>query len=256
MGVFQVLAAKIYGSSVADSWQLSLRSAQSCSDRFYLETHNGSGYQTLNSAQLVPTDRWWHVVATWDGSTRRLYLDGALVASDSDTTLWDGGAIYLGCDSDSGAPKHFFHGALRDFRLYHRALNPTEVGQLQQAAGIVQAAPTALPGAVTQLVLVDAATDADIGPISKAATITLPAGGINIRAEVSGAPGSVRFGLDGNASYRVESTAPFAFAGDVNGDYAPWTPSPGQYTIAATPYCETSAAGAQGATVTVQLTIQ
>ena len=67
---------------------------------------------------------------------------------------------------------------------------------------------------MTALVLVDAASDTDIGPLANPATISVPAGGINIRAEVSGTPGSVRFGLDGNPSYRVESTAPFSLTGD------------------------------------------
>jgi hypothetical protein len=256
MGRFQTLASKLYGSAVANSWHLSVRSAQSCSDRFFLETHDGVLYPKIGSSELVPKDRWWHIAATWNGTTRRLYIDGALVKSDSNTTLWDGGPITIGCDWDDGAPEHFFVGALRDFRLYDRALTPAEIGQLQQVAGITQSAPTAVPGAVTQLVLVDAATDADIGPISGAATISLPVGGINLRAEVGGVPGSVRFGLDGVPSYRVESSQPFAFEGDVNGDYAAWKPATGQYAISATPFCDVGATGAKGATVTVQLTVK
>lgn len=253
MGLFQVMASKLYGTGVANSWHLSLRQATGCADRFYYETTTGSSYPTITSADAVSIDRWWHVAATWDGSTKRLYLDGALVQSGSGTTLMDSGPIYIGSDWDSGAPTHLFHGALRDFRLYDRALGATEIAQL--SAGQVSGPPPAVPGAVTALVLVDAATDTDIGPLTSPATISVPAGGINIRAEVSGLPGSVRFGLDSNPSYRVENTAPFSLEGDTNGDYAAWSPASGPHTVTATPFCDGSAGGTMGGTYTVQLNV-
>lgn len=253
MGLFQVMASKLYGAAVANSWHLSLRQATGCADRFYYETTTGSSYPTITSADAVSIDRWWHVASTWDGTTKRLYLDGVLVQSASGTTLMDSGPIYVGSDWDNGAPAHLFHGALRDFRLYDRALGATEVAQL--SAGKVSGPPPAVPGEVTALVLVDAATDTDIGPITSPATINVPAGGINIRAEVSGVPGSVRFGLDSNATYRVENTAPFSLEGDTGGDYAAWNPASGPHTVTATPFCDSGAGGTMGATYTVQLNV-
>ena len=46
--------------------------------------------------------------------------------------------------------------------------------------------------------------------------------------------GSVRFALDGNSNFKTESSAPYAIAGDSNGDYLPWTPSLGAHTLTAT----------------------
>jgi hypothetical protein len=66
---------------------------------------------------------------------------------------------------------------------------------------------------------------------------------LNIRANVSGLVGSVRFGLDGNTNFRTESTAPYALAGDNSGNYEAWTPALGSHSLTATPY---SAAGATG----------
>jgi hypothetical protein len=82
MGLFQVPASKLYGSSVANSWHLSLRKGAACADRFYYETTNGSGYQTITSADKVPKDRWWHVAATWDGSSCTLDTSGCGVCGD------------------------------------------------------------------------------------------------------------------------------------------------------------------------------
>src|SRR5687768_6342401 len=82
--------------------------------------------------------------------------------------------------------------------------------------------------AVTSFTLVNADTNQDIGPLSGGSTVNLaalPTRNLNVRANTNPATvGSVRFGLDGVSSYRVESVGPYALAGDTAGDYAAWTP--------------------------------
>jgi len=113
---------------------------------------------------------------------------------------------------------------------------------------------------VTGLVLVNAATDVDIGPLSDGDTIDLGALGtseLNVRAETTPAVvGSVRFGLDGDASYQLENTAPYALAGDTSGDYAGWTPAAGDHTLTATAFDGADATGEAGPTVTVGFTVR
>ncbi len=86
---------------------------------------------------------------------------------------------------------------------------------------------------VVSLTLVNAATDQDIGPLTNGGVINLAVTGtnLNVRANVSGSVGSVRFGLDGNANYRTESTAPYALAGDNGGDYTSWSPALGSHSL-------------------------
>ena len=74
---------------------------------------------------------------------------------------------------------------------------------------------------------------------------------LNIRANVSGSVGSVRFGLDGNTNFRTEQQRPYALAGDSSGNYEAWTPALGSHSLTATPY---SASGATG-TVGIPLSI-
>jgi hypothetical protein len=110
---------------------------------------------------------------------------------------------------------------------------------------------------VTGLTLVNADTDADLGPLTAGQTInlaTLPTRNLNVRANVANAA-SVRFGLDANASYRVESTAPFALAGDTAGNYNAWTPTTGAHTVTATPYGSTGATGTAGPALSVSFTV-
>ena len=69
---------------------------------------------------------------------------------------------------------------------------------------------------VTSFTLVNAATDQDLRTLNSGDTIDLSADGssLNIRANVSGSAGSVRFALDGNSNYQTENVAPYALAGD------------------------------------------
>jgi N-acetylneuraminic acid mutarotase len=84
----------------------------------------------------------------------------------------------------------------------------------------------------------------------------LPTRNLNLRAHTSPDPvGSVRFGLDGNASYATENGAPYALAGDSGGNYKAWSLGVGAHTVTATPYTGANAGGTAGAALTIGLTI-
>ena len=115
---------------------------------------------------------------------------------------------------------------------------------------------------VTSLTLINADTDLPIAshdPFLSGTTLdlkTLPTRNLNIRANSNPDPvGSVRFGYDGNANYRTESTQPYAFARDTGGDYNPWTPTVGLHTVTATPFTGAAAAGTPGTTLTINFTV-
>ncbi|HEX8912390.1 MAG TPA: malectin domain-containing carbohydrate-binding protein, partial [Humisphaera sp.] len=116
--------------------------------------------------------------------------------------------------------------------------------------------PSGAVGTVSSLSLIDARTDAVLGAFAGGATLDVGGGNqYSVRADVSGAVKSVRFLLDGQP-IRVESTAPYAVAGDSGtGDYAPWTVAAGQHTLTAVPYSGTGATGTAGAPVSVTFTV-
>lgn len=91
---------------------------------------------------------------------------------------------------------------------------------------------------VTGFVLVDAAANTDIRPVLHGDTLDLselPAN-LSMRASVSGAPGSVVFGYDGNPVIQTENVSPYALAGDSAGDYNSFSFGAGTHTITATPF--------------------
>ncbi|MFW5748616.1 MAG: Ig domain-containing protein, partial [Chloroflexota bacterium] len=117
--------------------------------------------------------------------------------------------------------------------------------------------PTNDEPTITRFVLVDAATDADLFELEDGMTLnrdTLPQQ-LNIRAEVSGAVGSVRFGLNNVADFNTENVAPFALAEDNDSDYRPWTPEDGGYVLTATPFSQVEGGGTAYTARTIRFVI-
>ncbi|GIV33050.1 MAG: hypothetical protein KatS3mg031_0585 [Chitinophagales bacterium] len=147
-------------------------------------------------------------------------------------------------------------------------LSDTSEGRLPDGASTIVRFANPTPGAsnislsgnrVMSFTLVDAATGQDIRVLNDTDTINvavLPHAEINIRANTLPATvGSVRFSLNSNANYKIENTAPYALAGDKNGNYQPWNYNFMQYTLNATPYSGTGATGSAGVSKSIVFTI-
>ena len=120
--------------------------------------------------------------------------------------------------------------------------------------------PPVPTGPVTGLTLYNAVDDVPVGPIggfangSTISYVQASTWGITIKAETSGAIGSIRWGVDGNANFRTESFAPYAIAGDNNGDLTPFVIAQGTHTMSVTVF---SQADGQGTILqTLSLTFQ
>ena len=78
-------------------------------------------------SQAVITDDTWHRIGlVWDGSCRRLYVDGTEVAMDAEplSGLENAeGGLYFGTGSDLTAGT-FFSGLIDDVRIYNRVASP------------------------------------------------------------------------------------------------------------------------------------
>ncbi len=110
--------------------------------------------------------------------------------------------------------------------------------------------------AVSSFTLVNADTDNDRSVIKESDAIRIyPGEKINIRYNPRFNPSSVTFFLNG-AKYSNENSAPFALAGDLNGDYKPWYASEGFYTLTAREYARPKGTGTLLAVYTVHFFIK
>ncbi len=119
---------------------------------------------------------------------------------------------------------------------------------------------------VTSFTLFNADTDQPVSgfdPIPANATIDYTKLGtthLSIRANPSPTVGSIKFGYDTNAAYRIENEAPYTIAGDgktASGspDYFAWTPALGTHTLTATPYAGENATGTAGTAQSISFTV-
>ncbi|MFT3699424.1 MAG: LamG domain-containing protein [Kofleriaceae bacterium] len=76
---------------------------------------------------------WHHVVATWDGTTKTMYIDGVNVGSKPATIAPSAQPLEIGRDRDLGAPKFLFAGDLDELEFYDHALSDTDVAMVFSA---------------------------------------------------------------------------------------------------------------------------
>jgi len=127
------------------------------------------------------------------------------------------------------------------------------------------ATPTPTPSAqgVSSFTLINADTNQPVSgydPIANGAVINTSSIGtthVNVRANTQPSTvGSVRFGLDTNANFRIENSAPYSLFGDNNGKYYAGSFSSGQHSLTGTPYSAASAKGTSGTALTISFTVQ
>ncbi|MGB8437101.1 MAG: LamG-like jellyroll fold domain-containing protein, partial [Burkholderiales bacterium] len=94
----------------------------------------GGASKTLLGGPTLPVNTWSHVAATYDGATHKLYVNGELVNSQSQTGSIDvsTGKLRIGGNSVWG---YYFAGYIDEVRVYNRALSEAEIGADSNAAG-------------------------------------------------------------------------------------------------------------------------
>jgi len=121
--------------------------------------HAGSGMLLLEAPAAIPLNAWTHLAISFDGTTKRLYVNGAQVASQGVPAVM----IYepllppvtIGADWGRNAPVDIFHGRLDEVSLYRRALSSDEIFSIvdaesagKRATGPYIHSPSRLPVAI------------------------------------------------------------------------------------------------------------
>jgi hypothetical protein len=113
----------LYHADYATNKGFALMTTATNTNTFGLRLHTGTGRREV-TMDGVPAGAWVHVVATFDGSTMRLYRDGALVSINAT------GAIPVPAFDARLQIGIGYEGMLDDVRIYNRALSPVEVQSL------------------------------------------------------------------------------------------------------------------------------
>ncbi|MDB6065707.1 MAG: hypothetical protein JWR26_1915 [Pedosphaera sp.] len=100
---------------------------------FGLKTGNNN-YVELHvsiTASNYTDGNWHHLAATYDGSTKRLYLDGALIGSapQSGSVNFTGRFNGIGAAPISGGGSEFFNGVIDEVRVWNVTKSVTQINQ-------------------------------------------------------------------------------------------------------------------------------
>ena len=96
---------------------------------------NGTSQYQLQSASDVIDDQWHHVVGTYDGADKKLYVDGVLDATAACTGSIDTTDEPVEIGRNSHHDSYYWKGLIDDVRIYNRAITPAEVAALHAAGG-------------------------------------------------------------------------------------------------------------------------
>jgi hypothetical protein len=165
---------------------------------------NQSGTNEFN-ATSTPASGWHHLAYTYDGTTRKLYVDGGTPAT-SLTAPSSGTPTILYFGSYNGAAE-MFNGKLDDVRIYSAALTATQIASLAAGRypGTGGTATLTLGGAVT----VDGALALDSGSLSTSTFNLIASNSGSTLATVSAGTltvGSGTVSLKGGATFQSTGT--------------------------------------------------
>jgi len=93
----------------------------------------GSVYIPANS---LSTGNWYHIVATYDGSTLRCYLNSEEMDSEEFNLTLPSNTASLTIGVYGNATKNYFDGMIDEIKMYNYVLIQTEIDELYKPAGL------------------------------------------------------------------------------------------------------------------------
>jgi hypothetical protein len=81
--------------------------------------------------------RWYHIVGTFDGNVKKIFLDGVEVIDEAQvaTIQTSNRPLFIGVDQDLEGRNQFLDGVIDEVRIYSRALTDDEVEYLYNNPG-------------------------------------------------------------------------------------------------------------------------
>jgi hypothetical protein len=129
-GKYRYIVADYNAAGNQSSFGLRLTTGQAI---FFWENPTGT-FPFVPSRSTLVAGRWTHLAGVWDGTARKLYVNGLLEGTESTPQARPTSVSHVAIGRAGGFEGLFFCGEIDDVRLYSRALNDSEVTTLVRAA--------------------------------------------------------------------------------------------------------------------------
>jgi hypothetical protein len=131
-GDLSLVVDKSHGAIDATGWVIQIDRA---SGRVHFNSGNGSSFPGVASTSNVLDDSWHFIAATLDGSTMKMYVDGALETSAaySGTPAGNMRGVNIGGWWGGGGFHRWFKGLIDEVEIYNRALSADEIADIFNA---------------------------------------------------------------------------------------------------------------------------
>jgi hypothetical protein len=128
-GGFHAIIARGSSTNEDDTWYLGLSDGM---PQFW-----SHGNRLLQGPSLIPENEWTHLAITFDGSSKRLYVNGAWVGSHDEFSALVYDAVPLpvtiGSDWANNVSSARFNGRIDEVAIYNRALTEYEIIDIYNA---------------------------------------------------------------------------------------------------------------------------
>jgi hypothetical protein len=119
-------------------------------DEGTLNFYMAPGWGNSHSRTAIEPDKWYHVVCVYDGSMKRIYINGVLDSSDrrSGYIPANDQPVRIASWGDPIGPNEtrFFKGTIDEVAIFNRALSPEEIQHLYTAPGSLEGSTEGLVG--------------------------------------------------------------------------------------------------------------
>jgi len=113
---------KVSDETWTDGWGLEHSSGSGSNIDFFVDSY------TTYARTSLPIDTWTHIVATYDGSTIRLYKNGTLVDTRTQSSYSAGThAVTIGDDVSGDSIDDRWQGNIDEVKIWNRVLTDTEI---------------------------------------------------------------------------------------------------------------------------------
>ncbi len=119
--------AKPQAMGTGASWELMTFGGRT---GFCTDNDPGPAGERCTNGPPIVIGVWAFIAMTWDGTTKRLLIDGVEVAKESAETVFDTSAMMIGADRQNGVVGAPYTGAIDELRIYDRALDDTTLAAL------------------------------------------------------------------------------------------------------------------------------